>query len=60
MKDKKYIDDKACMSCGQCVEACKFHAVTILKTHGYARFIINDNCKGCGECAAICPGEAIK
>ena len=54
------INQSECIACGMCVEVCKFHAITIVKTHGYAKFIINDNCIDCGDCKANCLDGAIK
>lgn len=55
-----YINQNECISCGQCVEVCKNHAITIVKTHGYSHFVINTNCIKCGECKNNCLNEAIK
>ena len=49
-----------CHACGQCAEVCKFHAITIIKTQGYSRFVINDNCVNCGMCKSNCLNEAIR
>ena len=56
---KYEIDQKSCISCGACVEACKHNGITIVSTQGYASFLINDNCIGCGECYRECLNEAI-
>jgi MinD superfamily P-loop ATPase len=48
------LDAEACVQCGQCVEHCRFDAISedfrILKEH----------CEGCGACAFICPEQAIE
>ena len=54
------IDADNCIACGQCVESCKSHGVAIIKTSGYARFVINDNCIRCGACKKNCLNEAVK
>ena len=54
------INQNNCLSCGQCVEACPYAAIMIIKTHGYARFKIDQSkCMSCGECKEVCPGECI-
>jgi heterodisulfide reductase subunit A len=45
-----------CAGCGQCVFACPYEAVVLVKgkaeVNGYL-------CKGCGTCAAACPNKAM-
>ncbi|MDK2957727.1 MAG: hypothetical protein PWQ57_3225 [Desulfovibrionales bacterium] len=47
------LDPEVCIQCGQCIEHCRFDAISddfrILKEH----------CEGCGACAFICPEQAI-
>ena len=57
---KMFIDPDECIACGQCVEVCKVYGIVIVKTHDYARFVINDNCISCGACKRNCLNEAIK
>ncbi|MCW7079369.1 MAG: 4Fe-4S binding protein, partial [Canidatus Methanoxibalbensis ujae] len=49
------LDSEKCISCGLCVEACPFNAIS-LKEKRIEKVL----CKGCGACAAICPTGAIK
>jgi len=45
-------DQNRCISCGICLEVCRFNAVT-------AEFEINPiRCDGCGVCVAMCPEGA--
>jgi heterodisulfide reductase subunit A len=45
-----------CAGCGQCVEACPYDAIQLVK--GVASVSIY-NCKGCGTCAGTCPNKAM-
>jgi heterodisulfide reductase subunit A-like polyferredoxin len=49
------VDEKLCTSCGVCVEACPFGALTM---DGGAK-VIWEKCLGCGVCTGQCPTEAI-
>jgi MinD superfamily P-loop ATPase len=51
------IDQDVCACCGQCVELCRFDAIS--ETDG--RFSINPlQCEGCKVCVTLCPAEAIE
>lgn len=50
------VDAEHCRSCGTCVEACPFGAMTL---NGRGAEIIWDNCMGCGICEGRCPYGAI-
>ncbi len=54
------IDQNMCTSCGICVKACPFNAITggDAKTKTPAQ-VIEAACKGCGTCAAECNFDAI-
>ena len=45
--------------CNPCVEACGFHAITMLKDINDLPKVEFDKCTGCGLCIAQCPGLAI-
>jgi len=45
--------------CNPCVDACKFHAVTMLKDINDLPKVDFNKCTGCGLCIAQCPGLAI-
>lgn len=45
-----------CSGCGQCVETCFTHAITMNGDQA----IINDDCRGCTRCVSVCPNDAIK
>lgn len=47
-----------CIGCGQCVEACKFGAVS-LNEYGVAE-VNEELCIGCGKCAKVCPQQIIR
>ena len=47
-----FIDPGRCDGCNQCVEACRFSAISNLKVDPIS-------CEGCGVCLQVCPREAI-
>ena len=50
---KAKVDKNLCISCGKCMEHCRFDAIA-------EDFTINSNsCEGCGLCYEICPVKAI-
>jgi MinD superfamily P-loop ATPase len=50
---KAVIDPKKCSECGECVEACRYDAIT-------EEFKVDHvSCEGCGLCYQICPEKAI-
>lgn len=50
------IDQEACISCGRCLEVCRFDAVLSDGTHFEIEPV---SCEGCGYCARVCPADAI-
>lgn len=51
------IDESKCVSCGRCLELCRFEA--IINNDGI--FSIEEtSCEGCGVCVHFCPANAIK
>ncbi len=47
------IDSENCTQCGQCIDLCRFNAIS-------PDFKINEiNCEGCGVCVDLCPEQAI-
>ncbi|MEJ2690705.1 MAG: P-loop NTPase, partial [Deltaproteobacteria bacterium] len=51
-----HIDAAKCNSCGECIRACRHHA--LLLPRGKAAMLIGD-CNGCEVCFLVCPQEAI-
>ncbi len=55
------VDEKRCMGCGACVEACKYGALELYETRQGKKVKINPIlCKGDGLCNAKCPTGAIQ
>ena len=58
------IDAGRCVTCGACLEQCRFGAVRRVRQSppkcetGYA--IMESRCEGCGLCAHVCPADAIR
>lgn len=48
----------ACLGCGDCINACKYGAISISKK-GCA-IVDKDKCVACGECLAACPNHLIE
>ena len=47
------IDSEKCTLCGQCIELCRFDAIS-------EDFVIDEiDCEGCGVCVDLCPEQAI-
>jgi MinD superfamily P-loop ATPase len=55
---KAVVDMARCISCGLCIEKCRFNAISQAED-GTAR-IDPFSCEGCGLCEAICPVGAIE
>jgi Pyruvate/2-oxoacid:ferredoxin oxidoreductase delta subunit len=49
------INEKLCISCGNCVERCPVKALTLEDT----AIVDRDLCLGCGLCVSVCSEEAI-
>jgi MinD superfamily P-loop ATPase len=55
--EKAFINCEKCTCCLECVEACKFFAITV--SDG-APVLIRYFCEGCGACSIVCPEGAIE
>ena len=54
--DKARVDREKCLGCGECLEHCRFGALSMAE----GRAVINEYaCEGCGVCAHICPAGAV-
>ena len=57
------VNVSACTSCGECVAACPFGAISLTTTNGSdgpgVAVIDAAACKGCGGCVPVCPEDAI-
>lgn len=50
---KAYINKEKCISCGRCLEVCRFDAIK-------ESFEVDEvKCEGCGACSIVCPAQAV-
>ena len=55
------VDEKRCMGCGACSEACTYGAIELYDTkQGKKARVTSVLCKGCGLCNSKCPSQAIQ
>ena len=55
------VDEKKCMGCGACIEACTYGAIEFRETRQGKKAVVNPViCKGDGLCNAKCPTGAIR
>lgn len=54
-----YMCQASCLGCGDCVEACRFDAISIDPVSGLP-VVDAEKCTGCGMCAATCPKRIIE
>ncbi|MFP3871118.1 MAG: ATP-binding protein [Syntrophobacteria bacterium] len=49
-----FIDREKCVECGECLELCRFDAIS-------PDYVVDKiDCEGCGVCAHFCPAEAVE
>lgn len=53
-----YDCDNSCLGCGDCADACQWHAISINHHTGLAE-VDADLCTGCGQCVTTCPRKII-
>lgn len=52
---KSTIDTEKCVSCGACMENCRFGAISLKD----GEYIVDEySCEGCGVCSFVCPSGA--
>ncbi|MBN1046243.1 (4Fe-4S)-binding protein [Clostridium botulinum] len=56
MIDYPFIDGEKCVSCGKCVEVCKFNSLAKVKDD---IVLFNKLCHGCGACKIVCEYDAL-
>jgi MinD superfamily P-loop ATPase len=54
------VDPGLCAGCHECVEACRFHALSASRSNGEPPAVDGMSCEGCGACRIACPLEAIE
>lgn len=58
------LDPEACNSCGTCVEACRFGALSLdgrVDGQDDETVVVDaKSCEGCGVCVEVCPGDAMR
>ncbi len=51
-----YVDQSNCISCGKCLQVCRFDAISVKKN----LYVVDPiSCEGCGYCARVCPTKTI-
>jgi ferredoxin len=53
------VDEKACVSCTLCVDACETRVFAFNEARGVPEVVKAGECFGCLACSAICPANAI-
>lgn len=51
------VDFDKCTFCGECSNACQYHAIAVL---GKSVTVFPSLCHGCGGCSDVCPEDAIE
>ncbi|MHC1742863.1 MAG: 4Fe-4S binding protein [Syntrophobacteraceae bacterium] len=56
------VNERACISCGKCIQVCPFGAIHWKELRGGIRKaeVLQSVCQGCGLCNATCPPKAIQ
>ena len=53
------VDEKACVSCTLCVDACETRVFAFDEAKGLPEVVNARECFGCLACSAVCPANAI-
>ena len=56
--EKALIDVEKCTQCRECVDVCRFDAIS--EKEDEEIFIDPISCEGCGVCSYVCPADAIR
>ena len=57
MKKLAFVDQKTCVACGVCMNACPKGAISIYR--GCYAVVEEGKCVGCGLCGKACPAGCI-
>jgi dihydroorotate dehydrogenase subfamily 1 len=54
------VDEKKCIGCGFCEQACTYKAIKVIEEAGKRKARVDiTKCYGCGVCTSVCPTRAV-